>query len=418
MVVRAPRWFLWLPAAVVWLTPCAANADDDPPPVFTGTLRDNLDGWLIPSIGSPDPVVLNRLQISGTIAGDRLGAPGLAIHAQVFNLSGSSLRARTQDIQAADAIDAVPMTRLFEAWVEKRFGSAERNVAIRLGLMDANADFDTIVAANWLVNSSQGIGADIARSGLNGPSVYPVSSLGARISWTPNKHWTARLAVLDGVPGDMDHPRVFVAASLAPRDGALTIGQVDYRWSEEGRAAVGFWNYSLARPGLDDAGLHRDQGFYAEVESALPGSKHWSGWLRYGRARGDAQDVDGYWGGGVVGKGLLAGRDEDRLGLAFARASISPLAVALNKLPRAEASFEASYQVKLSERWAFQPDAQYIRHPAAVAGAPDALVVGVRLILSVGGPKPAPATDASDTTVPSDTPETKDGDTKKDPSAA
>lgn len=414
MLLRStPRVFLLVVASLV-SAPSPANAEDEgPAPVFTATLRDIVDGWLIPSNASPRPVVLNRLQVAATVAGDRLGMPGLAIHAQVFNLAGSSLSARTQDIQTADAIDAVPMTRLFEAWIEQRFGSSERNVAVRAGLMDVNADFDSIVAANWLVNSSQGIGADIARSGLNGPSIYPVSSLGARVSWTPDKHWTARLAVLDGVPGDVNRPRAFVLARLSREDGALTIGQVDYRWSDEGRVAVGAWHYTLARPGLDGSGMHHDQGFYAEVESALPHSKHWSGWLRYGRANGSVQEVEGYWGGGLVGKGLLPGRKEDRLGLAFARASISTLAMALNGLPRSETSFEASYQVKLNERWALQPDAQYLRHPAAAAGAPDAVVIGMRLILSIGGPKPAPATDASDTTVPSDTPDTKDSDAKK-----
>jgi porin len=122
------------------------------------------------------------------------------------------------------------------------------------------------------------------------------------------------------------------------------------------------------------------------------------------------QQVDGYLGAGLTGKGLLAGRKDDRLGFAIARASISPLAQRVNGLPKAETSFEASYQVKISDALAIQPDAQVLRHPAAIAHAPDAVVVGLRLILSVGGPKPAPATDASDTTVPSDTPDTKPAD--------
>jgi porin len=384
------------------------RADDDaPPPILTATFRDTLDGWLIARGAGPTGVAMNRAQLAATLAGDRLGVPGLAIHAQIFNYAGSGLSSRVGDIQTADAIEAVPMTRLFEAWIEQRFGSEERNVALRAGLMDVNADFDSIVAANWLVNSSQGIGADIARSGLNGPSIYPVSSLGLRVSWTPNKHWTGRLAVLDGVPGDPDHPRTFVVAKLAPEDGALTIGQVDYRWSETGRLAIGLWRYSLSRPTLDGVTARHDQGFYMEAESALPGSTHWTGWLRFGRAAGSMQQVDGYWGGGVTGKGLLPGRKDDRLGLAFARASISALATSVSGLPRAETSFELSYQYKLSTLLALQPDAQYLRHPAATAHAPDALVLGLRLILSLGGPKPAPATDASDTTVPSDAPEPK-----------
>lgn len=400
-----------LALSLMAVCPAIARADDDPPPpVLTATLRDNLDGWGIADGGGAGPVVMNRAQVAATLAGDRLGLPGLAVHAQIFNYAGSSLSGRVHDIQTADAIEAVPMTRLFEAWIEKRFGTEEHNVALKAGLMDVNADFDSIVSSNWLINSSQGIGADIARSGVNGPSIYPVSSLGFRASWTPNKHWTARVAVLDGVSGDPDRPRAFVAARLAARDGALEIGQVDWRWSDKGRVAVGMWRYSLARPTLDQGAFRRDQGFYAEVESTLPGSTHWSGWLRYGRAAGSVQQVDGYVGGGLTGKGLLPGRKDDRLGFAIARAAISALATQVSGLPRAETSFEASYQYKLSERWAIQPDTQYLHHPAAVAHAPDALVVGLRLILSVGGPKPAPATDASDTTVPSDAPEPKPSD--------
>lgn len=393
-------------AGLLALSPVAARADDDgPPPLFTATFRDSLDGWAVANGRAAAPVAMNRAQLAATLAGDSLGLPGLAVHAQIFNYAGASLSARTHDIQTADAIEAVPMTRLFEAWIEQRFGSEERNVAIRMGLMDVNADFDAIVAANWLVNSSQGIGADIARSGLNGPSIYPVSSLGIRASWTPSKRWTARLAVLDGVPGDPDRQRLFVAARLAPRDGALTIGQFDWRWSEKGRVALGVWRYSLARPTLDEGSSRHDQGWYAEIESALPGSTHWNGWLRYGRAAGSVQQVDGYLGAGLTGKGLLAGRKEDRLGLAIARASISSVARRLTGLPDAETSFEVSYQYKINQAFALQPDVQYLRHPALIAKAPDALVVGLRLILSVGGPKPAPATDASDTTVPSDAPE-------------
>ncbi len=382
---------------------------EDTPPILTMSFRDTLDGWLVAKSSRRDAgeVVLNRAQLAATLALDRAGLPGLAVHAQIFNLSGSSLSERTQDIQTADAIDAQPMTRLFEFWIEQRFGSEERNVALRAGLLDVNADFDSIVSANWLVNSSQGIGADLARSGLNGPSIYPVSSLGIRASWTPSKQWTARIAVLDGVPGNPSRPDEFVVARLAPRDGILVIGQVDYRWSEKGRVAAGAWGYSHLRPTLDGNDQRHDRGWYVEAETAFPGSTKWGGWLRYGQAAGSVQQVDGYWGAGITGKGVFPGRKDDRLGLAVACASIAPVAVRLSGLPRHETSFETTYQFKLGELLALQPDLQYLRHPAAAAHAPDAVVVGLRLILSLGGPKPAPATDASDTTVPSDAPEPK-----------
>jgi porin len=394
------------------LTDAPAQADDTPPPVFTASLRDQLDSWWIGNGTSTGPVSLNRLQLTGTLAGDRLGLPGLSLHAQVYNFSGAGLSKRVGDIQTADAIDAVPATRLFEAWIEQRFGSEKHNIAVRMGFLDVNADFDSIANANWLVNSSQGIGADLAKSGLNGPSIYPVSALGVRVSWTPDDHWTVRAAVLDGVPGDPDRPRLFVSARLAPSDGVFTIGQVDYRWSDKARVALGAWRYSHARPTIDGNAYRRDQGLYVEVEAPVPGSRHWSGWVRAGAANGSVQSIDRYFGAGLVGEGLFRDRPNDRAGFAIARATISDAARASDNLPEAETAIEASYQFKLNRAFAVQPDAQYLMHPAALSGAPDTVVLGLRVILSIGGPKPAPATDASDTTVPADAPATKEnGDT-------
>ncbi len=395
-------------AACTLFLSAPVRADEPSPPIFTASLRDQMDSWLIANGASLGPVVLNRLQLAGTIAGDRLSMPGLSLHAQLFNFSGMSLSRRVGDIQTADALDAERATRLFEAWIEQRFGSEKHNVAVRIGLMDVNADFDSIANANWLINSSQGVGADLARSGINGPSIYPVSALGLRTSWTPNDHWTVRVAILDGVPGNPDRPRAFVNARLASSDGALTITQVDYRWSDKARVAMGLWRYSRTRLAIDETSYRRDQGFYMEVEAPVPGSSHWSAWVRWGIAAGSVQSVDRYLGLGLVGEGLIRNRPDDRVGLAAARASISDPAREIDALPAAETAIEASYQYKVSKAFAVQPDAQYLIHPAARAGAHDAVLIGLRLVLSVGGPKPAPATDASDTTVPSDAPATKE----------
>jgi porin len=63
---------------------------------------------------------------------------------------------------------------------------------------------------------------------------------------------------------------------------------------------------------------------------------------------------------------------------------------------------EASYHVKLSDRFAIQPDVQYIIHPAGVFDALNSLGVGLRLVVTAGFPKKPVATDPSDPTVPPD----------------
>ena len=79
------------------------------------------------------------------------------------------------DIQTADNIEAVPVTRLFEAYLAKVWGTKDRSLGIRFGLIDLNSQFDTNDTASLMLNSSHGIGPDLSRSGRSGPSIYPVT---------------------------------------------------------------------------------------------------------------------------------------------------------------------------------------------------------------------------------------------------
>jgi porin len=329
------------------------------------------------------------------------------VHVQLLRTDGNSLSAKVGDIQTADSIDTRPVTRLFESWIEQKIGGDDRSLAFRFGLMDLNADFDSIQTASLFTNSSQGIGADLARSGRNGPSIYPVSAAGLRISWLPNKTWTFRVAAFDGVPGDPSHPRAFASARLALGDGALVIAQVDYHLSDKAKIEAGAWRYSARLP--DSAGMPRpDEGTYVSIEGPVPGTNGLSAWGRIGVANGHAQLVSGYFGTGLVWQGLLDTRPEDRVGLAIARAMIGDDARRALGLHSAETSIELSYQLKIHETFALQPDMQYIVHPASVASVHNALVMGLRIVVTAGYPKKAPANEATDPTVPPDGPQPPD----------
>ncbi|MBN8808268.1 MAG: carbohydrate porin [Sphingomonas sp.] len=381
-------------AAITIATPAAA---DDPPPVLSVLVRNILDGWAVLDGDRRQPVVLDRLQVSGTVAFDRLGIEGLSLHGQIFRIAGSSLSERIGDVQTADAIDAVPTMRLFEAWAEKRWGSADRSIALRVGLMDLNADFDSISAAGSFINSSHGVGADLARSGLNGPSIYPVSAFGARLDVAPWKRFAIRYALLDGVAGDPARPRAFVIARLAPRDGSLSIAQMDWRPNEKVHFAAGAWRYSRSTVTLDGAERGYRQGVYAEAEGSL--TKKISVWGRIGVDDGRVEVVSGYVGAGLLLKGAWAGRPDDSVGIAVARAYNSPQARRPSDLAPAETSVELTYQFKLSPVLSAQPDFQYIFDPSLDHRARNAAVLGLRLIASFGFPKPSPPTDPGDPTV-------------------
>jgi len=383
-----------------------ANAQDAPPSV-TVAVRDTADAWIVTSGSDPGAVALNKLQLSATLNGDRSGFSGWSLHGQVFRADGGSLSARLGDIQTADNIETPPVTRLFEAWLQKLFGTGDRTLALRAGLLDYNADFDSLDTASLFLNSSHGIGADVARSGRNGPSIFPVSALGMRAAFSPSATWTFRLAVFDGVPGDLANPRRFVTVRLRPGDGALLATQVDFHLSDEARVALGAWQYSRALPQIAQPTTSAlDHGIYAAIEGPLPGQDRVSGWLRIGYAAGKVQSVKSYMGAGVVLKAPLPGRPDDRLGLAVARASAS--ADNAGSALGAETSVEATYQFKVSDSLALQPESQYIIRPSGRSEARDGFGFGLRLIFTAGYPRKAPATQASDPTVPPDGPQPPD----------
>ena len=394
--------------AVLFIVSAAARAADAPPPVFSAALRETFDAWAVPTGMRTGTVALNKLQLSATLDGTRAGLAGWSIHAQVFRTDGESLSARLGDIQTSDNIEALPVTRLFEAWVQKSFGTGDRTLSFRVGLLDYNADFDSTETASLFVNSSHGIGPDISKSGRNGPSIFPVSALGARFAWLPSKRWTVRAGVYDGVAGDPAHPRRFATARLARSDGALIAAQVDYQLSEGARIEAGIWHYTATTVfALDPARAAHAQGFYTSVDGALMPGDRLRGWLRAGVADGRVQPVRSYIGGGLVLQPWTS-RPDDRIGLSIASAEVSDAGTMSTDRRGAETTVEATYQLKVSERLALQPDLQYVHWPSGNPSALDALAIGLRVVLTAGFPRPAPATQASDPTVPPEGPKPPD----------
>jgi porin len=398
-MVRALQSLLIFVAASSAGAAHAAAPAPDPP--FSVALRDTVDVWLVPQGSDPGTAILNKLQIAAFLSGDHFGLPGWKAHAQLFRFDGQSLSQNLGDIQTADNLEAPPVTRLFEAWISRQWGRDNRSLTLRAGLIDLNSQFDSVDPASLMINSSHGIGPDLSRSGQNGPSIYPVSALGTTLTAVPSDRWTFRLGLFGGVPGDPDRPRALVAERLGRHDGLLTIGQVDRQLGKSSRIEAGLWRYSARADGIDGGRPH-DAGAYVSLEAPLPGPPRVTGWVRAGFADGRAQAVGGYLGLGAVQSGTFAKRPDDRLGIAIAHAVVSDQGVAVLDVHHAETSLELSYQLKLGEQVAVQPDLEFIHHPAGVSHAPDSVGFGLRLAFTAGYPKKPAATDPADPTVPPD----------------
>lgn len=370
-------------------------------PSLSIAARETFDVFGAPAGVDPGTAILNKIQIAGTLRGERLGLSGWSLHAQVIRFDGRSLSEHLRDIQTADNIEAVPLTRLFEAYLAKMWGSDKSSLAVRIGLIDLNGQFDAVDPASLMLNSAHGIGPDLSRSGRNGPSIYPVTAAGSTATWVKSQTWTFRVGAFEGVAGSPSHPHAFLAERLKPSDGLLLIAQTDWQVTKSSRLEGGAWTYTAAQEGPSGRKAH-DHGAYVSYEAPLGALPHLNFWLRAGVANAAAQTIAAYLGGGVVEQGVIPGRGEDRVGFAVAHAIIGQAAVNAFGLRHAETSFELTYQMKLSRRFVIQPDIDYIRHPAGVAHAPDGIALGLRFVYANAYPGKMAASDPGDPTIPPD----------------
>ena len=379
---RSTTWPALGWAALSSIMAASAEAAPEAPPSapVTLTLNETLDLWRNVKGGiKVGDTQLNKLQIIADLDGEAWSAPRWKARLQYFRTNGESLSGgRIGDIQTASNIEALSADRLMEAWVERRIG---RTGALRAGLMDLNADFDSIEPAALFLNSSHGIAPDLSRTGRNGPSIFPVSALGVHGQWSPRRAWTVRVAVFDGVPGDPDHPKAFAAVKLRRGDGALLIAQTDWAAGEAMRVSFGAWRYS-GRFDLIDDPTRRQRGWagvYAFAQGRLPAAPNARAWFRVGRSDPDVAEVAGYVGAGTVFDRPFPNRPDDALGFAVARAGLGEPIRIRDGLPRAETAFELTYRFQASPHVALQPDVQYVRNPASRTGTPDARAFALRI---------------------------------------
>jgi len=357
--------------------------------LYTGELWRNTTGGL-----RTGWKFLGDLDIAMEVDGERaLGLDGVTLFANGLFIHGGSLSGQLLgDVQTASNIEATRQARLFELWVEKTYG-AVHGPSLRVGLYDLNSEFDSSEVSSLFINSSHGIGPQIAQTGLNGPSIFPATALGARVRWTPARTWNAQLAVLDGVPGHPDRP-ASNDLRLDRDDGLLIVTEVSRAGARRSRLALGAWSYtakfdeiapeSAAEPIRRSRDNH---GVYVVLEGHS--EQGLSAFLRGGTANGRLNAFDEYIGAGVVYTGLLDRRPEDQLGFAIASVANGREYLSMRRADGAEAdaretTLELTYRFATHEWLTLQGVIQHIINPGMDPALDDATAVALRFELKVG----------------------------------
>lgn len=289
---------------------------------------------------------------------------------------------RVGDLQVVSNIDAAEAWRLFNFWYE--FGGT--NWSIKTGLYDLNTEFDVNQTGGVFLNSSHGIGAEFGQTGQNGPSIFPVSSLSLRAAMKFGSA-TARVVVLDGVPGD---PSDLASdeIELSNKDGALTVAEIDLPYADLARLWLGYWWYSAEVETVSGSGFgHGNDGWYVGSESGFRlGSLAANWFVRFGQADERFNVLSSYVGLGAVIVGPVEARPADQLGIAVASARAGDLyrdhvRRMCEGASRRETTWELTYQVQVNEHLVIQPDTQYVRNPSVSPVLDDAWVAGCRFQL-------------------------------------
>ncbi len=294
---------------------------------------------------------------------------------------------------------------------------AANQLSILVGRYDLNTEFDRLQSAGLFLNSSFGMGPEFSQSGRSGPSIFPDTSLGARMAWKPARGVVLRAALLDGVPVERPGGReafahgdglltVTEAAVLfrpasgeSPRNPRFRLGRLAGLPPYATKIAVGAWYYTAKYPDLsetDAAGQpveHRgSSGFYALADQTIYTDRQLPArrvmlFAQFGAGDGRVNHFGRYTGIGTVMSAPIASRVNDEVGVSLAVAHNSAHFAALqnatgSRAANAEATLECTYLAVLTSRLAIQPDLQYVMHPNSDRGNRNALVALLRFELS------------------------------------
>jgi porin len=298
--------------------------------------------------------------------------------------------------QTLSNIEAPTSWRLYEAFIE--YVTAAERFSILAGLYDLSSEFDALSTARLFLNSSFGTGPELAQSRPQGPSIFPVTSLGMRLRALLTPFAYSQLALLDGVPGDPSHP-AGTHVRFDANDGLLLVAEVGLSpklqshsvlrpWQasrlaeadEVPKIALGAWYYT-ARFERHKAGWQRgNAGVYllGEVLLIENESRALWGFIRLGVADPRVNRFAYYTGGGLSAKGWIAGRAQDRLGIGLAAVHHSPFYTHSDGRARTtEWVIEGTYLWQITPNFYFQFDLQGVHQPNTL---PDSILVGgVRL---------------------------------------
>jgi porin len=361
------------------------------------------------------------------------GLNGLTFHGNVFRIDGGGLsRGSLLNFLDVSGIEALPTTRLYEAWFEQKWNGDR--IALRAGQLAADSEFATSKYTDVMTNASLGWPGIFAANMPSGGPSPPLAAVGARFRADVSDNLTLVGAVFDGNsagPGPDDPQlRNRYGVNFRVNDPPLFLYEAQFQWNSkkgdpglDGKLKLGGWRHlgsfddqrsdttgiSLANPGSSGMPFSHagDYGVYGVLEQKLfrvkgDDDRGIGVFARASYSPPDRNLIDAYADGGLEFIGLMDARPHDKFGVAAAYAHVSPWARALDgdfrflygpawRVRTSESLLTAVYQYEVRGGITLQPNIQYIHHPGGgttnplgtMPGVPlkNAVVMGMRTVV-------------------------------------
>ncbi len=284
--------------------------------------------------------------------------------------------------------DAMVVTEL---WWEQVL--LEDTALLRVGKLDITGGFECRGCAASFDGSAYAndeTAQFLNRALVNNPGIpFPAYGLGAILHYNGLDWWYASAGVIDARSDSREtgfrttfHGEDFFfyifETGLTPQfrsgSGALP-----------GAYRVGFWNDPQPKANSDSVKNYRDDvGIYFSFdqmfhkENTDPEDSQGLGlFARFGYAPGNKNDITNFFSAGLQCQGLLESRDQDVLGIGFARGYFSDTA-AVSYPENHESVLEMYYNAVITPGISVSPSLQYVADPGGSGSGTDAVVFGLR----------------------------------------
>lgn len=229
---------------------------------------------------------------------------------------------------------------------------------------------------------------------VNNPTIpFPDYGIGAMVLWTPSEFWYVSLGLADA---QADKRETGLNTAFHQEDYFVYMAETGLLSAFEsangdlpGAYRLGVWYDPQPKANLNETRFYRDDtGFYLSFDQMLSkenndpdDSQGLGAFFRYGYANDRSNAVSHFYSGGFQYEGLFEGRDEDVLGIGYAHGVLSDRSSS-PFTEDVESVLEVYYAWKAAGWMTLTPSFQYVTNPGGIGESKDAIVAGLRCVLT------------------------------------